>query len=35
MKKHVKGIYRKMNVSNRHQLMAELYRNAEIVVDAR
>ncbi|RDB69934.1 helix-turn-helix transcriptional regulator [Eggerthella sinensis] len=35
VKKHVKGIYHKMNVSNRHQLMAELYRNAEIVVDAK
>lgn len=34
VKKHVKGVYQKMSVSNRHQLMAELYRNAAIVVDA-
>ena len=33
VKKHVKNIYQKMSVSNRHQLMAELYRNAAIVVD--
>lgn len=33
VKKHVKSIYQKMSVSNRHQLMAELYRNAAIVVD--
>ena len=34
VKKHVKAIYQKMGVSNRHQLMAELYRTAAIVVDA-
>lgn len=34
VKKHVKSIYQKMGVSNRHQLMAELYRSAAIVVDA-
>lgn len=34
VKKHVKGVYQKMGVSNRHQLMAELYRSAAIVVDA-
>lgn len=34
VKKHAKAIYRKLGISNRHQLMAELYRNAEIVVDA-
>ena len=34
VKKHVKGIFQKMGVSNRHQLMAELYRTAAIVVDA-
>ena len=34
VKKHVKGIFQKMGGSNRHQLMAELYRTAAIVVDA-
>lgn len=34
VKKHVKNIYQKMGVSNRHQLMADLYRGASIVVDA-
>ena len=34
VKKHVKGIFQKMGVSNRHQLMAELYQTAAIVVDA-
>ena len=34
VKKHVKSIYHKLGVSNRHQLMAELYRSAAIVVDA-
>lgn len=33
VKKHVKNIYQKMSISNRHQLMAELYRSTAIVVD--
>lgn len=33
VKKHIKSIYQKLGVSNRHQLMAELYRQSAIVVD--